>query len=284
VPRQPAPAASSQPAPGPAVDEVAFLPWLFDCAPLTEGGPVGTEVKALQALDATLAQSSLRDDLLPRAAALIPQLLAMLRQSELPVPALAARLSKDVVLTAEVLRLASSPYYRAQGAITDLAQAIALIGEQGLQTVVARVVLKPMYEAPAGTLAARAAPRLWDYAEALARQTAATAGAAGQATFDGYLAGLLYGTGWTVALRVLARDGIGVALPPTAAFADACGERAHGLFGLAAQRWNITPGFSAFAADARVHPLAAGRHPLSVAVNQAMPLALADVAAARTAT
>ena len=98
--------------------------------------------------------------MLPRAAALIPQLLAMLRQSDLPVPAIAERLSKDAVLTAEVMRLASSPFYRAQGCVNDLARAISLIGMRGLNTVISRVVLKPIYDAAPGPLSARASARL----------------------------------------------------------------------------------------------------------------------------
>ena len=277
---QAAPTVSVPPPQEAQVAEVALLPWLLDCPPLAAGDLAAPEQRALGALDRTLALPALNDELLPRAAALIPQLLAMLRQADLPVRALADRIAKDVVLAAEVLRLASSPYYRAQGDVTDLTQAIALIGERGLQTVIARVVLKPMYEPPAGTLAARVAPRLWEHAQALAAQCAATAGAAGESPFDGYLAGLLYDTGWTVLLRVLERETISVALPPTAAFGAAIEDRSHRLFGLAAQRWNITPGFSAFVAEARTRPLADCRHALAVALGHAMPLALADVAPA----
>jgi len=269
--------------PAPAAAPPAAVTWLPQLLAVSEaeGAPLSAvEQRALGVLDATLELPALPPDLLPRTATVIPQLLALLRQTDLPVPALVQRVAKDVVLSAEVLRLASSPYYRAQGDVTDLTQAIALIGERGLQTVIARVVLKPMYEPPPGTLAARVAPRLWEHAQALAAQCAATAGAAGESPFDGYLAGLLYDTGWTVLLRVLERETISVALPPTAAFGAAIEDRSHRLFGLAAQRWNITPGFSAFVAEARTRPLADCRHALAVALGHAMPLALADVAPA----
>lgn len=236
----------------------------------------------MKALDKTLALPALPDELLPRAAALIPQLLAMLRQADLPVPALAQRVAKDVVLSAEVLRLASSPYYRAQAAVTDLPQAIALIGVDGLQTVIARVVLKPIFESAPGPLSARAGARLWDHAEALAAHTAEQAAQAGAAAFDGYLAGLLHGSGWTMALRLLDRAGITLDLPPTAAFAQAAAERAHRLFGQAAQRWSITPAFAAFGSDARDHPLADSTDPLAAALRRAETQALAALAAPAT--
>lgn len=259
-----------------------FLPWLLDCAPLIDGPLTAAEQRALEALDRILALPVLPDDMLPRAAALIPQLLAMLRQSDLPVPALAQRVAKDVVLTAEVMRLASSPYYRAQGGVNDLVQAISLIGITGLNTVISRVVLKPIYETAPGPLSARASVRLWEHAQALATHTAAEASAAGLSAFDGYLAGLLHGSGWTIALRAIDRATITLPLPPTAAFAVECSERAHRLFGLAAERWNITPGFSEMGADARKFPLTSSRNALAAALGRAQALAIADLAPGRS--
>ena len=171
------------------------------------GPPAGSERKALEALDQTLALPTPPEDLLPCAAALIRPLLALLCQTDLPVPALAERVSRDLVLTAEVLRMASSPYYRAQGEVATLEPAIPLFGIQGLQAVFARVVLKPMCEAPPGPLSAHAASRLWDHAEALARHSARLGGQAGLRMSDSYLAGLLHGSGWTITLRVLDRAG-----------------------------------------------------------------------------
>jgi HDOD domain len=257
----------------------ALLPWLLGSAPGAEG-IAPAERQALAALDQTLALAALPDELLPRAAALVPQMLAMLRQTDLPVQALAQRVAKDAQLTAEVMRLAGSPYYRAQGGVSDLGQAITLIGVSGLNTVIARVVLKPIYEAAPGPLSARAAPRLWEHADALASQTSVLAAEAGGSAFDGTLAGLLHGCGHSVALRLLDRCGVALALPPSGAFAAAIDERAHRLFGLAAQRWNITPAFTAFAADARSVPLVASADPLAVALRQARALLLSDLGTA----
>ena len=259
--------ASKPPAPeeapaAPPTQPHALLPWLLASAPASDT-PISTaEQQALEALDKTLALPDLPDNLLPRAAALIPQLISLVRQTSLPVPEIAQRVSKDTVLSAEVMRLASSPYYKVQGEVTNLEQAITLIGLQGLQTVIARVLLKPIYQASPGPLSARAAQRLWEHSEALARHTAILAVPAGQPVFDAYLAGLLHGTGWTVALCALDRTGIRLEMPPSMAFAQDMTERTHGLFGLAAQRWDITPGFTALAKDARQTAMTASTHPL----------------------
>ena len=162
---------------GPLADELksetqSVLPWLLGCDALTDTPITPIERSALDAIAQTLAQPELTGNLLPRAAAVIPQMIALLRQTELPTTAIAERIGKDALLTAEVMRLASSPYYRVQGNVTNLEQAIELIGLQGLQTVIARVVLKPIYQAVPGPLSGRAGSRIWDYSEALARHTA----------------------------------------------------------------------------------------------------------------
>lgn len=266
-----------------ADDPPDALTWLLGCAPVTETPMSTAEQDALIALDKTLALPSVPDNLLPRAAALIPQLIALVRQTDLPVPAIAARVGKDAVLAAELMRLASSPYYRVQGEVTNLEQAISLIGLQGLQTVIARVVLKPIYQAAPGALGAPAATRMWEHSEALARHTAILAEPAGQLVFDGYLAGMLHDTGWTVALTVIDRANITLALPPSAAFATMMADRVHRLFGHAAQRWDITPGFAAFALDARHNGSIEGSHPMALVLQQAHRRCMAELSPPATA-
>lgn len=253
------------------------LPWLLGCADLTDTPITPTERNALDAVSRMLAQPEIPDNLLPRAAALIPQLIALVRQTDLPTPAIAERIGKDAVLAAEVMRMASSPYYRVQGDVTNLEQAISLVGLQGLQTVIARVLLKPIYPSPPGPLSGRAGARMWDHSEALARHTAILSAPAGQPVFDGYLAGMLHDTGWTVAFSIIDRAGLHLPVPPSQAFGAALTEQAHRLFGLAAQRWEITPGFSALALDARRNGLVAATHPLAPVLQQAQLAALDEL-------
>ena len=249
----------------------------MNCAPATDKPISPAEQHALNALDKTLALPELPDNLLPRAAALVPQLIALLRQTSLSTSAIAERVRRDPILSAEVMRLASSAYYRVQGDVRDLEQAIMLIGLQGLQTVIARVVLKPIYRAAPGPLSARAASRMWEHSEALARHTGILAGPAGEPVFDAYLAGMLHDTGWTVALCALDQSALPFALPPSIGFAQQMTERAHRLFGLAAMRWEITPGFIALAEDARHNGLAGGTHPLSSLMQRAQQPSLDEL-------
>jgi HD-like signal output (HDOD) protein len=275
----PAPALPADAEPAQTTQSHALFPWLLACAPATDSAISPAEQHALDALDKTLALPELPDNLLPRAAALIPQLIALVRQTSLPAGAIAELISRDPVLSAELMRLASSPYYRVQREVNDLEEAILLIGLQGLQTVIARVVLKPIYQAAPGPLSARMAPRMWEHSEALARHTAILAAPAGEPVFDAYLAGLLHDTGWTVALCVLDRSALPFAMPPSIAFAEQMTERAHRLFGLAAKRWEITPGFVALAEDARNNGLAANTHPLTSVLQLAQQRSMDELSA-----
>jgi hypothetical protein len=155
----PALAATPTAAPGPPL-----LCWLLDAAP-PQPGLLPIERQALDAVDQVLAQPALPADLLPRAANVVPQLLALLRQQDLPVPVLADRIGRDPVLAAEVLRQAGGAYFAHLGPVNDLPQAIQRLGIEGLQMAIARVVLRPLYQARPGTLPAQTAPRLWEHAE-----------------------------------------------------------------------------------------------------------------------
>ncbi len=280
--RQPATSA----APGPdnrasdsAVVVPQFLPWLFNTAPLTEASLFPVEQRALAEIQKTLALPTIPDNLLPRASALVPQLIALLRQTSLPLPAIAERVTKDARLSAEVMRLANTPYYRTQGDVANLQQAITLIGSGGLQRVIARVVLKPIFQGDMGMQVAGAVERMWEHSELLAQHTAALAESAGQLAFDAYLGGLLHDTGWKVAFCALERAGITLDFPASNHFAHALTEQAHRLFGQVTHGWGITPGFTAFAADARDNGLTDSTHPMAGVLRTAQINCMNEIAA-----
>lgn len=271
--------AVTEPAAAPLPSLPPLAGWLFEIPVDPARAPTATEARCLAAIDEVLARPRLPPELLPRTASLVPQLIAMLRQGHLPVPVLAERIAKDPAIAAEVLRLSRSAYYRPQDdEISDLGRAITVLGADGLQIAITKVVLRPLYQAQAGTLTARLAPRLWEHADALARLAAAAAPAAGVAVFDGYLGGLLHDTGWTVMARIF--DAAALALPEALSGEAAARleSRAHRLFGLAAQPWDITPAFASLAAQARTHPLADTAQPLAAVLLCAHAQALAELA------
>lgn len=253
-----------------------FLPWPPVEPTLAEQALSADERAILTVLNDLLKLPTLPDTLLPRAAELVPQLIALLREADLPLQAVAQRIGKDALLTAEVLRLASSSYYRAQREVTDLVQAIQLIGAVGLRTAIARVVLKPIYRDNAGLVNAHVISRLALHAESLADVTAQLAEKAGHARFDGYLIGMLHDTGWRVALRAVERAALSMPAAPSRQFASDLTELTHRLFGLAGRQWAITPAFTALAQDALANGLAGGQHPLAPIVEHALQQCLPD--------
>lgn len=263
----------------PELSTTLALPWLLGLGTLAEAAISADEQAVLASIDAILATPALPDRLLPRAAHLIPQLIALLRQSDLPVTELTARIGKDAVLSAEVMRLSDSPYYRQLDPARNLEQAVLRIGEWGLQQVIARVILKPIYQGSPGPWSARASARHWEHAETLSRHAAALAESSGQYRFDAYLAGMLHGTGWVVALHLADSARLAPVLPPSQAFADALEERVHRLFGQAARRWDITPGFTRFAQAAYRHGRSDNSHGLSPVLQTARQHCLRELMA-----
>lgn len=254
--------------------------WLLG-AEVAPERPLSAEEKAAVAeADDVLARPVLGSELLPRAASVVPQLMAMLRQSDQPVAVIAEQITKDPAMAAEVLRMASSAHYRRGQEVTDLRRAVAVLGADGLRIAITRVLMRPLYQVNAGTMTARTAPRLWQHAEVLSRHASQGARAAGLAVFDGYLAGLLHGTGWTVLFRALDVAGLALAEAPGSEAAAAFEARAHRLFGLAAKAWDITPAFGKLAADARQQPLVESTQPLALVLWSAHAAALAELAAA----
>ena len=268
-PARPAQPAAAADAPAPAEVAAPFLPWLFDTRDPQQPGITDIERQALQAIDRVLAQPALPLELLPRAANVVPQLIAMLRQDDLPVHVLAERIGKDPALAAEVLRMAGTSFYSQAGPVQDLPQAIQRLGVEGLQMAISRVVLRPLYQARSGSLTAVVAPRLWSHADVLSRHSAQAARGAGQSAFDGYLVGLLHDTGWTVLFHALQRAGLSSLGACSVEGAAGLEQRAHRLFGLAAGSWRITPSFTAFAVDAQRTDLAVSSDPLSAVLRAA---------------
>jgi HD-like signal output (HDOD) protein len=231
------------------------------------------EQRLIARIDEVLSHGQIDDRLLPRASAIVPQLMALLRQADASLAAIAQRIAQDAPLAAEVLRAAAAAAHGG-GAVQDIANAVQRIGATGVQQAVARVVFRPMYSSSAGSLGARAAPRLWQWSERSSEAAAEQARAAGLPAFDGYLAGLLHGTGWTILLRIADRSAIGLKLPLSQVAAAALDKRAHRLFGLAAQRWQITPGFNALGDEASASPLAQSALPLGQCLRRAEAMVL----------
>jgi HD-like signal output (HDOD) protein len=248
------------------VQQRPFIEWLLDTGPTLDIPIRIPELHLLGRLDAVLASDKSRGELLPRARAVIPQLLNSLRDESQTVETLADRVARDPHLVTEVLRLANSSVSQGAEPVGDLPQAIHRVGTDGLRRVIASVVLKPMFHAQADALSARAEPKLWAHSEAKAAECMRLATVAGLDPFEGYLAGLMHDVGWTAALRAIDRSGSKPAMPFSREFIDAFDARREMFFALLMMHWQLSDALTALAAEMLEVGLRATASPLGQAL------------------
>jgi HDOD domain len=248
---EPSPVApEASPASDPPLDiDSALFSWMIDIPVSAGAAPGGRERRALQRLDHIAADPASHYGLLPRAAAVVPQLMARLRDASASSSQLTQFVARDVTLVAEVIRTANSPYYRRGDAVVELHHAIRAIGVVGLQSAIARSLLKPVFQASGGDLVTRSAKRLWTHTEFKAQLCAALARLEGIDPFEGYLAGLVHDAVWSAVLRTL--DGVQSTEPWSfnPSIVMALGLRRDHLFEIITKHWKLSPGLTDLAHD-----------------------------------
>ena len=258
---------------------IEFFRWIVGVPTIagTSGLPDLVVQHLMERLDEVIASDALRAGLLPRAPHVIPQLMKTLRDEGYSSIDVASRISKDVVLTAEVVRSATSAFQRGddEGEI-DLPRAVTMIGTQGLRRAIANVVLRPIFDAKGDTFSARAANQIWKDADRKARLCAALVTPEIGDPFDGYLAGLLHNTGWTALLRAIdgfddmTLNGAQLSHPDVVPLLL---QRRDALFGALVGPWNLSAAVDGLAADVGRHGLDGVESPLGGALRQADRLA-----------
>jgi len=267
-----APAASA-PADTPGLDTSDLEPRYFELltgvavhadAPLTD-----QEQNFLVRLDTVLFQEETHDQLLPRARSSVPQLLASLQQENQTLQSLAAQVGRDPNLVIEVIRMANSTGYRGDSPVVDPTQAIARLGTEGLRRAVARVMLKPIFDAEADPLLGHAAERIWQHSEICAGLCLQQALQVRIDPFEAYLAGLMINVGWTAALRAMDRSELGVPASFSVAFVHSFGPRRERLFGSFVRAWNISTALTALSKEVMAAGLMHGHSPLAKVLYRA---------------
>lgn len=244
------------------------LSWLLDGPQPVQAPPSDAERQWLSQLDRLLASPRLPADLLPRAASVIPQLLALMRQESPSRATMAQQVTKDLLLTAEVLRMARSPFYGAQP-VETIDAALDRIGTAGLHSAMSKVLLKPVFQPHGGGLAARAAPRLWQRSEQKSMSCAAHMAREGGDRFEGFLAGLLHDSGWLALLRLIDRNGQAPSLPLSRVLDLSLERRKDRLFGRLVTDWDLSPALSALAQQLQSTPMPRLALPLAAALMAA---------------
>jgi HD-like signal output (HDOD) protein len=274
-----APVEETIPEDPPATRNYRFFCWLIGVpANAAARPPAGALLgELLGRVDEIIASETLRAGLLPRAPHVIPQLMKTLRDDRYSSADVADRISRDVVLTAEVVRSATSVLARGDDdEDIDLARAVQVIGTQGLRRAIANVVLRPIFDAKGSSLSARAATQIWKDADRKARLAAPIAAQYDLDPFDGYLAGLLHNSGWTAVLRAidnLEDLAIGPAEIAHLAVVPEVIRRRDALFGALVGPWKLGALMDELAAEVGSVGLENARSPLGCALRDADRLA-----------
>ena len=235
----------------PAVIDPLFYRWL------TSGGdePAAPGVERLM-LDelGRLAQSAgAGAHLVPRVPAVLPQLLSGLRDDSTTTAELSRMLAQDVVLVAEVIRVANSPYYRSGAPVKTIDAALLLLGQNGMRLLLARVAFRPVISSQGGPLARLAAPLVWRHAEKCALAANLLAPRLGANAFEAYLAGLMQNVGLIVAFRLFDQLYPDAVLPSSTQFYAALAELARTLSARIALMWEFPQAVASAIAQAG-HP------------------------------
>jgi HD-like signal output (HDOD) protein len=141
----------------------------------------------------------------PRRPSLLPQIMETVADEDASLKTLARVISQDPELTGSLLRAANSALYRVSNTpIESLERAAALVGTQGVRTIVTTALMTPLATGDAQHTG-RFGEIIWE--QSLYSATAAESLASRTQDCDAFaahLSGLLYGLGTVAAYRVIA--------------------------------------------------------------------------------
>ena len=180
-----------------------FTSWLFSRSDYSDLQSNRAEQSILATLQSILNSPQSGAQLVRRMPGVIPQLLQSLRSDDFSGADLSRKLSHDVVLVAEVIRLANSSRYAQHEAITSIEHAVMVLGQSGLRHLITTVAFRPIIDIKSGHFTRLIAPRIWDHSEHCAIASRLLAQQAGLNGFDAFLAGLVQNVGLIVSLRVM---------------------------------------------------------------------------------
>jgi HD-like signal output (HDOD) protein len=216
---------------------LAFFHWLG--GPGGQDVPAATETLILDQLERLAREPAEAGELVPRVPAVIPQLLRSLRDESQSGTELARQLGQDVVLVAEVIREANSPWYRPSSPVRTIEGAVMLLGQNGMRMLIARVAFRPIISMQAGRFAKQVAPRIWSQSEKCALAANLLAPGLGADPFEAYLAGLINNVGLVVACRLVDQLCPEHVVPRSDAFCAALLESARALSASIATHWEL---------------------------------------------
>ncbi|MCP5328117.1 MAG: HDOD domain-containing protein [Steroidobacteraceae bacterium] len=157
----------------------------------------------VNAVLATLEDAAGQSRYLPRRPSVVPQLLQTLHDPQASGRAISAIIARDPALAADLLTLANSAWYRSSPTpIESIDRAVAMLGHDGIRSLLSAALLQPMFRMPPGPFE-RFPQIAWDHAAATALASESLAALAeNDDPFAAQLLALLVGVGGIIVFRV----------------------------------------------------------------------------------
>ncbi len=152
-----------------------------------------------------LARTEFQARHMPRRPHLLPKLVQAINDPKASLEKVARVIGEDPALSANLLRIANSPFYRVRSKpIESLPRAAAMLGLDGLRPVVASALVQPVMQTGVGVFG-RLPMLIWDHTQ-LASDFASGLVRSGRGQEDAFAAqmlGLLHGLGAIIVVQVL---------------------------------------------------------------------------------
>ena len=216
-----------------------FTGWLFARSDYSDLQTSNAERDVLQTLDEILESPQSGTQLVRRMPGVIPQVLQSLRTNDFSGAELSRKISHDVVLVAEVIRIANSSLYLKDDRISSIEHAVMVLGQDGLRQLITSVAFRPIVDLKSGYFNRLIAPGIWSHSQQCALAARLLAQQAGLNSFDAFLAGLIQNVGLIVALRVMDQVAAGSQALGSAGFCNALIPKARKLSASIGREWNF---------------------------------------------
>jgi HD-like signal output (HDOD) protein len=167
------------------------------------GTPASQHTEIMEAAENALQTAATEPKYAPRRPMLLPQLLRAVSDTDTSRRELSTMIAKDPSLVGSLLKLANSQYYRASAQpVESVDRAVAVIGTEGIRSLIAAAVVQPVFQIAGGTFA-QFPEVVWDHTF-LAANAAETYAAVvvNSDPFAAQLLALVNGLGTIVVFRV----------------------------------------------------------------------------------
>ncbi len=197
------------------------------------------ERKIIEYLDVVAESEHAGSNLIPRVPTVMVQLLKRMHEENVSGAELSRIITKDVVLLAAILNEVNSSFYNKSEKITELSQAILLLGHNRLRMVLAKLSFTPIFNAQLGPYTKVTAAKIWEESQKRALVCYLLAKIQQVDPFMAFLAGLMQDVGLMVALRVFDRSSGNAALPTSSEFRRAFQQKSLVLSTRIGQIWAL---------------------------------------------